>query len=188
MNKVKLRIVVVTLSIVAVVISYIFLAIRPIDYGNGFILRVGHFGTCSNSLMYTNCGEATHRIQSTVFAPLQIDANYCDQCWEKQGIEYYQYLTKEFAVSERSDIDDSKEATTAKICAEKAVRDALKSPATAKFCSYSEMTAKNVGGNDWVVTGYVDAENSFGAMLRENWTVKLTLTQTGFTNFTVDFE
>lgn len=80
-----------------------------------------------------------------------------------------------------------KSATDAKICAEKAVTDSLKSPSTAKFCKYTEMTATNLGGDRWKVTGYVDAQNSFGAVIRTNWTVTLTLTGKGFTDYQVDF-
>ena len=78
--------------------------------------------------------------------------------------------------------------TDAKICAQKVVEDNLKSPSTAKFCKYAEMTAVNLGGNRWKITGYVDAQNSFGATLRENWTVTLTLTTSGFTDATVIFQ
>lgn len=81
----------------------------------------------------------------------------------------------------------NKSATDAKICAEKAVTDSLKSPSTAKFCKYTEMTATNLGGDKWKVTGYVDAQNSFGAVMRTYWTVTLTLTGKGFTDYSVDF-
>ena len=77
--------------------------------------------------------------------------------------------------------------TNAKICAEKAVEDRLKAPSTAKFCSYSQMTATNLGGDKWRVSGYVDAQNSFGASLRQYWTVTLTLTKTGFKDYYVTF-
>ena len=81
----------------------------------------------------------------------------------------------------------NKTESAAKVCAQKAVTDALKSPSTAKFCKYTEMTATNLGGDRWKVTGYVDAQNSFGAVIRQNWTVTLTLTGRGFTDYKVDF-
>ena len=77
--------------------------------------------------------------------------------------------------------------TDAKICAEKLVRDNLKSPSTAKFCKYTEMTATDLGANKWMITGYVDAENSFGATKRETWVVTLTLTETGFKDYSISF-
>ena len=48
---------------------------------------------------------------------------------------------------------------------------ALKAPATAKFSSLSdEHTGWNhYGYNQWNVFGHVDAQNSFGALIREDW-------------------
>lgn len=51
----------------------------------------------------------------------------------------------------------------------------LKSPSTAEFCSKSSATIKKVG-DTWTVSGYVDAQNSFGATLRNDFTVKITFT------------
>lgn len=73
------------------------------------------------------------------------------------------------------------------VCAEMAVEDRLKSPSTADFCPSYEMTVTNLGGDTWKVTGYVDAQNSFGAEIREYWTVTLTLTETGYKNCSVSF-
>lgn len=89
-------------------------------------------------------------------------------------------------VTSVKDTAANKPASNAKICAEKAVKDKLKAPSTAKFCKYTEMVATNIGGNRWRVSGYVDAQNSFGAVIRSNWTVKLTLTEHGFTDYTVN--
>ena len=62
------------------------------------------------------------------------------------------------------------------------VKDNLKAPSTAKFCNTSrEMTAKNFGGAKWRVTGWVDAENSFGAMIRSDFDVVLELSSNGAT-------
>ena len=46
----------------------------------------------------------------------------------------------------------------AMVIAEKVVKDQLKSPSTADFCSTSEYTVSCVG-NTWTVRGYVDAQN-----------------------------
>ncbi|MBR2320269.1 MAG: hypothetical protein IKA50_05760 [Clostridia bacterium] len=73
------------------------------------------------------------------------------------------------------------------VCAEMAVEERLKSPSTAKFCPSYEMTATNLGGDNWKVTGYVDAQNSFGAEVREYWTVTFTLTKEGYKNCSVSF-
>jgi len=52
---------------------------------------------------------------------------------------------------------------------------ALKAPSTAKFPYYGDFIAYQTTENNdvWEVTGYVDAQNSFGAMLRSNWYVKI---------------
>ena len=67
--------------------------------------------------------------------------------------------------------------------AEKVVKNKLKSPSTAKFCKSSEYTVSCVG-NSWTVTGYVDAQNDFGATLRNNFTVKFTFSSSS--QYTVD--
>lgn len=53
--------------------------------------------------------------------------------------------------------------------AEAIVSKYLKSPSTAKFPSMSEVNIKDLGAEGFQVEGYVDAQNSFGAMLRQNW-------------------
>lgn len=50
------------------------------------------------------------------------------------------------------------------------VRDQLKAPATAKFSGTT-----STGSGPWTVTGSVDAENSFGANLRNTWTCEVRL-------------
>lgn len=71
----------------------------------------------------------------------------------------------------------------AMVIAEKVVKGNLKSPSTAEFCSSSEYTVSCVG-NTWTVKGYVDAQNSFGATLRTNFTVKFTFSSSN--EYTVD--
>jgi hypothetical protein len=61
----------------------------------------------------------------------------------------------------------------AKVTAESFVQRSLKAPATAKFPSANEYVATRLDRQTWKVTGYVDAQNSFGAMLRSHWTVTL---------------
>lgn len=53
------------------------------------------------------------------------------------------------------------------------VEKRLKAPSTAKFCKEYEAEILR-DGNTWTVEGWVDAENSFGAMLRNKFVVKLT--------------
>lgn len=58
-------------------------------------------------------------------------------------------------------------------CAQNAVKNRLKSPSTAKFCSYTDAKI-TLSGNIYTVSGYVDAQNGFGATIRSKFTVKLT--------------
>lgn len=53
--------------------------------------------------------------------------------------------------------------------AEAIISKYLKSPSTAKFPSIGEVKIEDLGGGGFQVEGYVDAQNSFGAMLRQNW-------------------
>lgn len=46
------------------------------------------------------------------------------------------------------------------------VSEKLKSPSTAEFSSERE---SSTGTNSWTITGTVDAQNSFGAMIRAEW-------------------
>lgn len=171
----------ITLTIIFVailsVVVYKTFIVRTVDSGNGWKHQIGHFGDCDfNDL--SSCEEATHR----VYGSFVTAGVYCDEHWDEYGQDYYERLAEK-----SSSGNSSSESTNAKICAQKAVEDNLKSPSTAKFCSYSEMTATNLGDNRWKVTGYVDAQNSFGATIREEWTVTLTLTNSGFKDYNVDF-
>lgn len=57
--------------------------------------------------------------------------------------------------------------------AEVFVKKNLKAPSTADFCSVREARINKLGGNEYEVRGYVDAQNIFGAMLRSNYYVKM---------------
>lgn len=72
------------------------------------------------------------------------------------------------ALSDADKFDNSHAWTHAQL----AVKSRLKSPSTAKFCSYSKAQISNSGGT-YTVKGYVDAQNGFGATIRTNFTVTL---------------
>lgn len=172
------------LALVVAVFGFILIyntvIVRTVDKGNGWKHQIGHFGECVFAEHF-GCGEATHRIKSTFVTGDQ----YCEEHWESNGIGMFERLAKK-SISGSNKSNDSE--TDAKICAKKAVEDRLKAPSTADFCSYSEMDATYLGDDRWKITGYVDAENSFGAMVRQNWTVTLTLTASGFTDYDVTFD
>ena len=50
------------------------------------------------------------------------------------------------------------------------VREVLKAPATADFADYGEYSIRR-NGDTFYIDSYVDAENSFGAKLRKNFSV-----------------
>lgn len=56
------------------------------------------------------------------------------------------------------------------VIAEQEVRKVLKSPSTATFSQMSETTVTQ-NGDTWTIRGWVDAQNSFGATMRNNYTV-----------------
>ncbi len=68
------------------------------------------------------------------------------------------------------------------VCAQEVVREELKAPDTANFCSYPSAQITKIGENRYIVKGYVDAENGFGATVRTHFTVTLTLTSSGYKN------
>jgi hypothetical protein len=57
--------------------------------------------------------------------------------------------------------------------AEHYVEQRLKSPSTAKFPWYRDSQVSYVGECEFIVQSYVDAQNSFGAMLRSDYSVRL---------------
>lgn len=55
------------------------------------------------------------------------------------------------------------------------VKNNLKAPATAQFPMWTEENcAASHSGNDWTVTSFVDAQNGFGALIRSDYTARMT--------------
>lgn len=65
------------------------------------------------------------------------------------------------------EVDDMVEA---KLFAQAVELQLLKTPATAQFCALDEMTV-TVNDDIYVVRGYVDSQNSYGAMVRTPFTI-----------------
>ncbi len=53
------------------------------------------------------------------------------------------------------------------------VQKRLSSPSSAEFKSYSESDVTKLGDNEYLVHGYVDAENAFGAKIRKKYVAKV---------------
>lgn len=85
-------------------------------------------------------------------------------------------------------LKDGETKTNAWICAQDVAEQSLKSPSTAKFCSIMDVDVYDQGNNNYAIIGYVDAENSYGAKMRTNFTVWLTLTKSGYKNGYVVFD
>lgn len=67
----------------------------------------------------------------------------------------------------------SEVAAVAPTLIEEPVKALLKAPSTASFTSEGQSTYVNVYDSTAVVTGYVDAQNSFGAMIRTGYRIKM---------------
>ncbi len=74
---------------------------------------------------------------------------------------------------ERSDETYSNDEikATVYVLAEKCVKNHLKAPSTAKFSEMWECAFQKGEGNIYMMTGYVDSQNSYGAMLQEQWSI-----------------
>lgn len=82
------------------------------------------------------------------------------------------------AGGETENIKESTPRTDAIVMAQQFVEKNLKSPRSAKFpWSFDEYNVYALEGegyeNSYEVNGYVDAENSFGAMIRNQFTVQM---------------
>lgn len=65
-------------------------------------------------------------------------------------------------------------ADAERMCREDVARK-LKAPGTARFGDVAAAPVGDTfGGDEWTVTGWVDAENSFGATIRSEWTCQAT--------------
>lgn len=89
----------------------------------------------------------------------------------------HQPTAQEIEEAQRSD---------AKYMAKEFVTERLKAPSTAKFPYYGDFAASKTPGGSWQVMGYVDAQNSYGAMLRQQFLC--TLKKTGDKWFLTDLK
>jgi hypothetical protein len=64
--------------------------------------------------------------------------------------------------------------STALIESRQFVEKRIKSPSSADFSFESEKSVIRVNDTTFIVTGYVDSQNSFGAKLRSNYSCKIT--------------
>ncbi len=68
---------------------------------------------------------------------------------------------------------DEPDAISAYVMSHQFMEDRLKAPATAKYPRYDKSFVNDLGEGRYTVDAYVDAENSFGAMIRTNYSCTL---------------
>jgi hypothetical protein len=71
-------------------------------------------------------------------------------------------------------VSPTRRESSARLVAEREIKKQLKSPSTADFSGYSDTQIGNLRGRGedvWIDKGYVDSQNSFGAMLRNKYEV-----------------
>lgn len=85
---------------------------------------------------------------------------------------------EEKAISNEQDLK-----TKALVYSHNCVEQQLKSPSSAEF-PFGEGSVTKVDNDTFIVTSYVDSQNSFGAMIRTNYSCQVTLT--GEDNYTCD--
>lgn len=91
-------------------------------------------------------------------------------CW----IVYANYQKgNETPETRRAEKCDKRGSIFAHTMATHYVEQRLKSPSTAKFPWYADSQVSYIGNCEFVVKSYVDAQNSFGAMLRSDYYVRL---------------
>ena len=139
----------------------------------------------------------------TRFAEGSYIGHYCNVCRDsvEQGYKVNKMFSTYYACEEHGDyarelaglapsksnrLEDTwgHDEFDAVVVAEKAVKSKLKSPSTAEFCSHKEYSI-TCSGDTWTVSGYVDAQNSFGATLRNDFTVKFTFENSE--RYTIDY-
>lgn len=108
-----------------------------------------------------------------------------DNQTDNNGAEYSDTNNNDIGTYE--EVTDSDTKINVWVCAQDIVSNSLKSPSSANFCNITEVTVYSNGESDYTIIGYVDADNDFGANIRNDFIVTLTYTGTGYTNGTVTF-
>lgn len=74
------------------------------------------------------------------------------------------------------------------VAAKNFIKEKLKSPGSAKFSHLTETGVTKYNGCIFEFSGYVDAQNSFGATLREKYKIKIKYDRTKDTYYLIDME
>lgn len=68
----------------------------------------------------------------------------------------------------------------AEVSCERLVTDALRSPSSATFSGPSDTKTLSISPNVWRINGWVDAQNGFGAQIRNNYECQVRYTGTSW--------
>jgi len=100
--------------------------------------------------------------------------------YEKQVIAIEKEQQKQGQLKKEQEQKDSYLLKAVMLC-EDAVKNSLKTPATAEFPVITESKYQDIGNNTFVVASYVDNENVYGAKVRNNYncTIKMTGNNSG---------
>ena len=92
-----------------------------------------------------------------------------DQAWRRAELRQLKNHPPEAQAESKPDF------TTLQFIAERMVKQNLKAPSTAKFPGMFEQSAyelRKTKSGTYIMKGWVDAQNSFGAMIRSDWYVE----------------
>ncbi|MTB67983.1 hypothetical protein GKR48_14335 [Providencia sp. wls1943] len=79
-----------------------------------------------------------------------------------------------FFNGEKKEVDYCNDEERAYLASQTIIQSKLKSPSTARFPHYSKVSITSAGLCTFQIDGYVDAQNSFGALVRDNYTTIIT--------------
>ena len=136
-------------------------------------------GLCYNIVSY--CISPTGKLaaaanqRSIAAANAQKDQTQAQEVQQQQAEDAAQAAQQQAdAANQQKAAQNSMEAKEdAYFEAQHFVNERLKAPDSAKYPHLDESQVQLVGDNLYAVSGYVDSQNSFGAMLRSHWTAKL---------------
>ena len=100
---------------------------------------------------------------------------YCDEHEDIGRALYDRYLSPGKHEDGSAEDRYGHDCFDAIVIAKKVVSSKLKSPSSAEFCESSDYTIF-CSNDTWTVSGWVDAQKSFGAALRNSFTVVFTFT------------
>lgn len=147
---------------------------------------------CKKNEICSVCGETRTILSHKWTGATCKKPGVCSRCGEVGDTTYHEYAfgkckfcgeSESFYTFTSDDNDD--DFWFAVTSAQNLVKKELKAPSTAKFSYDDEEYIVKKNGLDWKVSGYVDAQNGFGASIRTYWTAIFTMGDTSGSMYTV---